>query len=174
MGKNRSRTPNPANTPSTTKRIAKGPKDQFVKRTKDWEKKTVHIPKSSKAADKATTLNNTNKFESDLNLFLSRIHCTPFHYKEEMVEKIAEFNEAFTNFKENSQKRDEKFARLAVFLANVIEYYHKDLAFLVPTICDALNSYATVMHPFVRMKCVQCLTIISKKGLWDPIDALTF
>ena len=174
MGKNRSRTPNPANTPSTTKKIAKGPKDQFMKRTKVWEKKIHHVPKDSKAKEKATTLNNTNKFESDLNLFLSKIHCTPFHYKEEMVEKIAEFNAAFTDFKENSQKRDETFARLAVFLANVIEYYRKDLAFLVPTICDALNSYATVMHPFVRMKCVQCLTIIHKKGLWDPIDALTF
>jgi protein SDA1 len=176
MGKNRSRSDaSKAKGPGPVKGVVRTPNTQFTKRGKTWEKKkTPNIEASSKAADKAVTLNNVNKFEHDLNLFLSKIHQTPFHYKEEMVIKIAEFNDAFTDFKENSQKRDEKFARLTVFLANVIEYYQKDLAFLVPTVCDALSSYANVMHPFVRMKCVQCLTIITKKGLWDPIESLTF
>ena len=167
MGKNRSRSTNSAAS-TAAKAKAPRPNTQFKRlRSKTWEKKKVPVEPPSKAQIAAALLENVGKYESDLNLFLSKIHQTPMHFKEEMVQKIAEFNTSFTEFKENSQKRDEKFARLTVFLANVVEYYRKDLAFLVPTISDALSSYANVMHPFVRMKCVQCLTIIAKKGLFS-------
>ena len=142
-------------------------------RSKTWEKRERHttIPNGLK---KKEDQSSNVKYENDLNLFLIKIHQNPMHFKEEMTQKVAEFNAAFEHFKENSQTRDEKFARLTVFLANVIEYYQKALAFLVPTLQDCLSSYATVMHPFVRMKCVQTLTIIAKKGFWDQIESLNF
>jgi len=128
----------------------------------------------SKNQVKRDLVETNNKYESDLNLFLMNIHQAPSHYKEEIIVKVGEFNKAFETFKENSQKRDENFAKLCVFLANVVEYFRKDLDFLVPTVSEALSSYATTMHPFVRMKCVQCLAIIAKKGLWDPMESITF
>lgn len=117
---------------------------------------------------------NSDKLEADLNLFLSKVRKAPMHFKDEMVTKIALFKEAFEKFKEKPHARDENFARLSIFLAQVIEFYNKDLGFLVPTITDALDSYGNVMHSFVRMKCVQTLTITSKKCLWDPIESISF
>lgn len=143
-------------------------------RSKTWEKKMPYAKIYSKNAEKKDLLKNVGKFEADLNLFLSKIHENPSHFKEEMTEKITEFNDAFEKFKEKTQVKDETFTKISVFLANTIEYYRKDLTFLVPTICDTLSSYGNIMHPFVRMKCVQTITIVAKKGLWDPIESITF
>ena len=149
-------------------------KTQMKERSKTWEKKPAHTAVASKTLEKKNLLSNIGKFEADLNLFLGKIHQNPSHYREEMAEKIQEFNDAFEQFKEKATVKDEKFTKISAFLANVIEYYRKDLTFLVPTICDTLSSYGNIMHPFVRMKCVQTITIVAKKGLWDPIESVTY
>jgi len=83
--------------------------DDKTTRSKTWEKKPHHSTMSNK--DPKNLLQNKDKQEDDLNLFLGKVHKNPTHFKEEMIEKIKEFNETYENFKENSSARDEKFVK---------------------------------------------------------------
>ena len=114
------------------------------------------------------------KSDKDINQFLSKVAQNPDHFKDEMIEKIRLFHTIFEYFKEKVTARNEDFAQLCTFFANTVQYYRKDLAFLVPTLCDLLSSYATMMNPFVRMKVTQSLAIIAKQGIWEPVESISF
>lgn len=110
----------------------------------------------------------------DLNLLVSKIKRDPDGYSEEMVKLVKQYLSQYELFKKKPLKRNVELSKLSVFLSQVFEYFRGDLGFLITSLTDLLSTYSSQMNFHNREKAIQSLIIISKKGFWNPLDAVKY
>lgn len=84
------------------------------------------------------------------------------------------FQEEFKKVSEATQKKNERFGELAIFLCRCSAYYAADMRFIADWLMEMLTNYANILHPYNRRKAVSGIIILRSKNVLFPVATLQF
>ena len=112
--------------------------------------------------------------EKDVNLLLSRLKKNPSHFKDRILTKLKEFNEIFEVIKKKPSDKNIEFNNLCMFFGQIFEYFPKELRVILEALMQLFEIYGTNLNPSTRLKIIQTLLIVQKKGYIDFLKSFHF
>lgn len=112
--------------------------------------------------------------EKDINLLLSRVKKNPNNFKDRILAKLKQFNEIFEIIKKKPADKSIEFNNLCMFFGQIFEYFPKELRVILEALMQLFEIYGTNLNPSTRIKIIQTLLIVQKKGYIDFLKSFNF